>query len=374
MLYLFTKNQRKRLLATGVILCLLGAFAGAAPEGAAIAAGWLRGEQGGAETAPSGESAPTVLCRREAGGWAVWVTPGLGELGDGEAVALLLTLRGPVGEPLTVETGEGAAGLTLTVGKTDGGAVTVLLDGIPEKREVPAPALVITAENGAAWTEGAVWAEPCGESCLYRTDGSGGIERIRLRVVMGENQSGGGQETDVSPSAGDTSRPSDRPDGGRDPQETLTEEETAAENPDGETTEHPTAEDGSAGTANGTGDPPSDPPEPFPWGESVFLGCQETGPAGGCFAVRFLFSGESTPVLCASGGGVLTVETGVAAGLSAPFGEGGVVYGCVFRGLSSDKRYVFEIFSQGERILAIYENGKFGGFSAVDSSYPENGR
>jgi hypothetical protein len=301
------------------------------------------------------------------------VIPGLGELGDGEAVALLMTLRWPAGEPLTVEAGEGAEGLTLTVGEAAPGAVTVLLDGIPAKREIPAPTLVITVQSGDAWADGAVWAEPCGESCLYRTDGNGGIERVRLCFGAGEGQGGGGQETDPPPSEADTSRPFEDTDGGRDPQEALTEEETADVSPDESPTgtKDPTAGEGADGAASGTGDPlsepPSEPPEPLPCGESVFLGCQETEAAGGCFAVRFLFLGESTPVICASGGGVLTVETEAVAGMSAPFEEGGAVYGCVFRGLSAERRYVFEIFSKGGRVLAVYENGGFGGFFSVES-------
>ena len=92
---------------------------------------------------------------------------------------------------------------------------------------------------------------------------------------------------------------------------------------------------------------------------SRFLGCRETGVTDGKYTVQFLFAGHETPVVCAEGGGVLTLTCGVVEPLT---GERGAWSACTFTGLSSGRRYVFWVYTSEGWITALYEDGIFAGY------------
>jgi hypothetical protein len=81
-----------------------------------------------------GEEAVSLWVKAEGGSggevWGVYMSPGLCRVTQGGSMALLLTAEASEGWRIgRVEGGEGAEGLTLTVGETPARRVSVLLDG-----------------------------------------------------------------------------------------------------------------------------------------------------------------------------------------------------------------------------------------------------
>ena len=244
---------------------------------------------------------------REEEAWEICLSVGLGEVADGKNVALLLELEPPKGRTVeSVESGEGAEGVSLTVGSREG-RICLLLDGIPKgdgKVLVRIHLLGDGEERPRLMGEGSV--------ILYRLEEDGGITKIPIGI---KNES-------------DMPEPPE--------EETCTETETQEES-----------------TEIGSREPESEPtveentPPPLPWG------CQETVPQDGLYAVRFWFR-DGAPVICMGGGGVviMTVEDQ---------GKGEWV-SVTFRDLDICRRYVFAVFTSDGVVLAVYEGGLFQGF------------
>jgi hypothetical protein len=64
-------------------------------------------------------------------------------------------------------------------------------------------------------------------------------------------------------------------------------------------------------------------------------------------------------VVCAEGGGVLTLTCGVVEPLT---GEHEVWSACTFTGLFTERRYVFWVYTTNGWITALYEDGIFAGY------------
>ncbi len=83
-------------------------------------------------------------------------------------------------------------------------------------------------------------------------------------------------------------------------------------------------------------------------GSVGYIGCRETRPEAGVYAVQFLFEDRGAPVICVEGGGLMGVTC-----------ESGVWTTCTFRGLQADKSYRFWVYDDDWIIEVIYQDGRF---------------
>ncbi|MBO5511956.1 MAG: hypothetical protein J6B24_09505 [Clostridia bacterium] len=249
---------------------------------------------------------------------------GLYELAGERDLALLINLEASEGYTVeAVEPGEGAEGLTLTVGTLPARSVAVLLDG---RVQAGAEGAILRVKLSCGGEDEplqggymGVTGGRYGEFALYTRNEAGEVELIPLVWMSGREE----ETEDVTA-------------------ETVTEgEETAAEERD--TVGAVTRESDETETVE---------PRPI----DRFLGCRETAVKEGRFAVQFLFSGSGrdTPVICLEGGGVLSLEV--------TYREDGVSF-CTFRGLDGEGSYVFGVYTEQGWISVRYEKGRFCGFS-----------
>lgn len=283
---------------------------------------------------------------RDGGLW-LCVDPSPGELGDGGALALRLTLQLPAGGRWgAITCGAGAEGMVLTVGTSHAeAAIVILLDGYPTGGSSRLARLEPILPSGRETPE-VVFSSVDG---IYRLDSGGQIQKIPVTA-------------DCFPAddEDDIANPGD-------PRETV--------DPDGPTTEAPEQDSATGTSADASRDDPADLSTDLPGGSpgdgsvdatehadavpSRFAGCQESAVGeDGTYAARFLFRG-GTPVICVCGGGVLQAETEA---VSLPEGR---FSACVFRGLRADRRYLFRVYTEAGVVEAVYEGGEFLGFGEV---------
>ena len=239
--------------------------------------------------------------------WGIRITPPMTVLGEGSVVALLLTVEAPQDLVITdISPGEGAEGMILTVSYGDGGRVAhVLLDGAPTVTGDEILRIRVEGEG----EEDLILRSPHGkEIYLYCMREDGDIMTYPVTFQRGKGSTAG----EVGTKELDTDAAT---------HETTAESEPATEPPD------------------------------YP----IFVGCRETVPDDGYYAVQFLFDGEEgrTPVFCLSGQGNLTVDTECEGNLTL----------CTFRGLIKEIGYVFGIMTEDGLVYAVYENGEFAGYT-----------
>ena len=262
------------------------------------------------------------------GEWAVCLSHSLYELAGERDLALLVTVE--AAEGYTVEAvglGEGAGGLTLTAGKMPARSVSVLLDGRVQRG---AEGAILRIKLGVLEEKQpiqggymGVTGGKYGEFALYIRDESGKVELIPL--VLGDDREESGEVT------GNVTEETDETITGQ--EETISDEKWDTE---GSVKQEPETE------------------EPRPVND--FLGCRETAVREGRFSVQFLFfgAGGDTPVVCITGGGVLSLEV--------IRGEDGVSF-CTFRGLDGEGSYEFWVYTERGWISVRYEKGRFCGFA-----------
>lgn len=83
-----------------------------------------------------------------------------------------------------------------------------------------------------------------------------------------------------------------------------------------------------------------------------YIGCRETMVRDGRFAVQFLFLGEATPVICMTGGGLLTM------GIPVDGGPTDTAI-CTFRELCSNREYRFWVYDGTVIVEVVYRCGRF---------------
>jgi hypothetical protein len=83
----------------------------------------------------------------------------------------------------------------------------------------------------------------------------------------------------------------------------------------------------------------------------------------GVYAVQFIFSGQGrgTPVVCAEGGGVLSLRISKGDGSLGDRARAWRL--CTFSGLRTGVRYRFLIYLEDRTVSAVYEDGTFMGYS-----------
>lgn len=299
------------------------------------------------------EGSPVLTAEREGDrAFLVLCSADIGTLTDGEAMALLLTVEVTEGYRITgVEACRGAEGLRLTAGETGGEQITLLLDGYPQKTpsktgekgaKIPLFRVFFEAFDAVRGAELRVFS-PYGEGVyLYLTDGEGQVKTVPLPFVSEEKTREEGTETDAGTDEIIQS-PVQKPAVPSDTGEESTEEsvwETEVE---------------------AVTDPGSPPYKAF------FLGCRETPVGEGEYAVQFIFSGagQGTPVVCAEGGGMLTLDMTVGEHSLGDLAKAWRI--CTFSGLRTRVRYRFFIYMKGKTVTAEYENGVFLGYSTEGS-------
>lgn len=287
----------------------------------------LLGITGGYAGEDHGEGAELRLLREEKEVWTVCLSRGLGDMTEGKAMAFLFALEVSEGTEIErMETYGSAEGLRLTVGAAAGGRVSVLLDGYAMGKE---------AENGEIlriYTQGeggymGVTAGDYGEFGIYCLREDGQVTWIPVRIMDESPLETGEIATETTHT---------------EPESVPLSEETEAETPpctSGETAIE------------------TDPLSSLP---NRFMGCRETSPRDGVFSAQFLFYGEreDTPVVCFGGGGAIILEVRRR--------EDGWSF-CTFRGLDGEGRYEFWVCTQDGWVSAVYERGKFQGFSPAVS-------
>ncbi len=309
----------------------------------------------------------TVTARREGENlWTVTVSPSLAELAKGRVMALLLCLELPKGHyPDQIQAGEGAAGLTLTVGEVREGCVSVLFDGIPTEEETVKTVKTVKTAETAETTETAETAilrinsvqdpkEPgkqegfmgitggkYGELAIFCQNREGNVEKIPLTVGVCTDQESDFVHTETESRPKESEALSDGTEEG-----IVSEEETLP----------PFEEDA------------EDQPV-----FNRFVGCRETCARDGIFTVQFLFfgKGKDTPVVCAEGRGSLWLEVQYRRPPPPPAVDASCAEGntrealwstCTFQGLSETERYVFWVYTKEKTVQVIYEKGKFRGY------------
>lgn len=305
--------------------------------------------------------------REGKGTWSVCLSSELSSVTEGRVMILLLTLELPRGGELDrVECGEGAEGLTLTVGTpvTDSGKtrVSVLLDGIPKpmgEGKNPAPILRVfmeySSENDGEW-EGYMGVTPgkYGDFGLYCLSKDGEREIIPLLAEGGQDETADEEKTD---------------------KEEVSVEETDERESDVRDEETTVVGDLPQTTTEGEETTWSATESPAETLQNLFMGCRETPVTDGCFAVQLLFygNGQDTPFVCMEGGGVLRLyirygETGEPSWNHAVLTDAeeetkeGRWTVCTLKGLSAEARYVFWIYGRDGIIQLIYDNGVFVGY------------
>ena len=308
--------------------------------------------------------------RTEEGACCVLVSEELYSVTAGEAVALLLCVILPQGYAVTgVEACGGADGLTLTAGEMGSHIVRVLLDGYPaeptdpmlgggstektpskkpqKQAKTPLFCVFFTPASGAGGEKTdqiSVSAPYGGEVYLYLRDGEGKVRRLALAVLPWEEGMG-----DIE-----------------DPPEEVSDTETVTRPFDGEATPYDSSADTEALSEPST-DPEGEgslPPCETAPAPVLLLGCRETPVRNGTYTVQFIFAGQSngTPVVCAEGGGVLSLR--VSAGDPTPGDRSSTLRLCTFSGLREGRRYRFLIYLENKTVAAVYEDGVFLGYFA----------
>jgi hypothetical protein len=287
----------------------------------------LFGITGGSAGEEGFEGAELRLLREDGGVWTVCLSRGLESITEGRAMAFLFALE--VSEETEIERMEtygSAEGLRLTVGAAAGGRVSVLLDGYATGKE---------AENGGIlriYTKGeggymGVTAGDYGEMGIYFLREDGQVTLIPVRIMEESPLETGEIATETTHT---------------EPESVPLLEETEAETPP---------------CTSGETVPETESPTPL---LNRFMGCRETSPRDGVFSAQFLFygEGEETPIVCFGGGGVIELEITKR--------EDGWSF-CTFRGLDGGGRYEFWVYTQDGWVSAVYEKGKFQGFSPAVS-------
>lgn len=268
------------------------------------------------------------------------------EAGGGGVVALLMGLELSAGWSVNEVTPlEGAEGMTVTVTVSEaGGGVRVLLDGLPpEADRWDGNGLVrLLRVTAVQIAEGASFGiRMCGIDGFYYIDSGGEI----CSVPVGEECLSTENTDDMT----------------RDVTDPTENRETTGKSDDimlETTTNSVQATTISSETAT---EPEDDTDTKKDRPRSVYIGCQETPAEKGEYAVRFLFLGE-TPVVCAEGGGLLSVEV---AGVDVVEADGRCYRGdwslCTFRGLRAEGDYVFWIYTEQGVVRVSYTAGRFQG-------------
>lgn len=305
---------------------------------------------------------------QERGVWYICLSRGLYEVCGGGTVALRFSVKAPAGWVIgEITAAGGAEGMTLTAATSDGNtAARILLDGKPfastpgyeQRREFPLIKVSFSPTDESRRTEMSAPLLAVEDGCMYYIKNINGKEEIcTVPVYVVEFA-----ET-VCPQTGcpQTSCPqeSDQRDIGTGE---LSEVGEGSDFPDGELT-GPPEETKASPLMN-------DETERLPM--PLFVGCQETPVRDGQFAVRFLFyateeQGSHTPVVCATGGGVLTLAVTAsdtvfemtAEGLIAHEAKGGRWLICTFSGLSEQRSYLFLVYGEGTVWTVCYQNGVF---------------
>ena len=289
----------------------------------------LAGITGGYAGEEPSEGISLSVLREDKGVWRVCLSRGLEEITEGRAMAFLFALEMSEGMEIDrVEACGGAEGLHLTVGEAVGYRVSVLLDGY-------AAEVGEEAENGTIlriYTKGeggymGVTAGDYGEMGIYCLREDGQVTLIPVRIMEESPLETGEIATETTHT---------------EPESVPLLEETEAET-------HP--------CTSGEAVPETESPTSLP---NRFMGCRETSPRDGVFSAQFLFygEGEETPIVCFGGGGVIELEITKR--------EDGWSF-CTFRGLDGEGRYEFWVYTQDGWVSAVYEKGKFQGFSPAVS-------
>lgn len=323
------------------------------------------------------EGAVSLSVKAESGGegesgaadgevWAMYLSQSLYRVTQGGNMVLLLTAEASEGWRIRrVEAGEGAEGLTLTVGETPCAEVSVLLDGrVTEDTEGGESRPILRfflekdpekpADRGGYM---GVTAGKYGDLALYYADAEGKITEIPL--VFESHTDGAEWETSSA------AEPSETEEETRTTPPPVGEDETDREGSDQEGT-------GGEESRHESDPRPAEPPKQGALG-NTFMGCRETDVRDGEFAVQFLFcgNGKDTPVVCMAGGGVITVEVSCGQVLDVPLErvpQTGMDQDarawslCTFRGLSVEGEYVFLVFTEKGTVAVGYSEGKFCGY------------
>ncbi len=260
-------------------------------------------------------------------------------IGNGRPVAFLLSLRLPDGWAAEVTADVGAEGMTLTAVQS-GTDMKILLDGFPPRGDTETDTrllrVTLSAERETCGGEPAVrlYVEESDGGGIYYMGADGEICRVPLAVKNALEESPEREESKEF-----TTERSDDKD--------LETEVCTAEGDDTSLETESAEESG----------------EIFP----TYVGCQETSVFDGEYAVRFLFQGgNSTPVVCARGGGMLTLEISDALWIeeywesrSEPIRHDGDFRVCVFRGLKREGNYEFFVYTAEGIVKIRYRNGRF---------------
>lgn len=318
-LMMLIKKNRMRMVFFAVLLTVLASVAG------------LTGSAG------DGEERPVWRWSLEDEGWLrLELSVPLQQLSGGGAVALGMTLRLADGWSWgEIALGEGAEGMTLTMGEcSDGRFVKMLLDGYPSSDACAILRLQVIRSHE---TEplGVEFGEMDG---IFFVDGRGNIQKVPVSTedFSTENRDDIQTTEPHPPATGDdisdrdtepVTEPTTEPVTG-----SLTDTVTETEAP-------PLSEIG--------------PPSPLP--PTRFVGCQETSVRNGTYGVRFLFWGE-TPVICVEGGGSLTAESRRVLLSEGSFSS------CTFYGLRGEGDYVFLVYTPDGIVEVRYRNATFMGY------------
>ena len=118
--------------------------------------------------------------------------------------------------------------------------------------------------------------------------------------------------------------------------------------------------------------------EAIPVDMPVYVGCQETTVADHMYAVRFLFMGKGTPVICMEGGGLLSMDLTYTDTVDEWMGTRVRYYKteslrgwsiCTFDDLSIHRTYVFYVFTENGIVRIRYINGEFMGMDDGNSYF-----
>ncbi len=258
---------------------------------------------------------------------------------DGRPTALLLSLRLPDGWVAEVTADVGAEGMTLTAAQ-NGTDLRILLDGYPPQGD---------AEDGKRLLRVVISADPYQEPS---------VEAIEPAVRLYAEESEGGGLYYMGADGGICRVP-------------LVVKNDLEEREESEEFTTGNSDDTERETEVCTAPRDDISPKPESGGEgkdfsSIYMGCQETAVRDGTYAVRFLFrDGDSTPVVCARGGGVLTMEASSAPWIEAypensatPVRYDGDWQVCVFRGLKREGNYEFFVYTAEGIVKVRYRSGK----------------
>lgn len=299
-----------------------------------------------------------IYGQQEGNRWSLYSTRDLYELCEGGAVAWMIQIRIPACWQVTAI--EGNRGLVATASAWEGN-IRVLLDGIvsPPGEDATEAFLTVTieAEGNTVDNESCVGDENIERSIQLLPDENAYIyvlkeDRHILRypyTVMNLNE--------------ETTHPDER---GTDEPKLCETTDFDADIPEIETSDWQESEIYTQETVR---EPVLGAPLEF-----SYMGCQETGISNGTYAVRFLFCGAYTPVICIEGGGFLTVQVHHEDFIEAyerdkpqsylpPGQEEWTI--CVFRGLWENRLYRFMVYTEEQALMVTYEGGRYMGYIPI---------